>query len=51
MRPFFGLADFFPRSRPTVNMALKSDHGPNKLGIIDYLLFTKLFTVRRRPVQ
>ena len=37
--------------RPPVNMALRSDHGANILGIFDYLHLTKLLTIRRHPVQ
>ena len=40
----------FPRSRPTMNMALKTDDGADIFGVLDYLHFSKFLTVRRHPI-
>ena len=42
---------FFPRCRPTMDVALRSDHGANMSGILDDLHFSKLLTVCRHPTQ
>ena len=45
------VADFFPRSRPTVNVALRPDHGAYVFGVFDDPHFEKLFAVRRHPIS
>ena len=56
-KAFGGLVDFlgsfngFPRCRPSLEVALKSNHSAYIFGVLDYFHFAKLLTVCRHPLQ
>ena len=45
------LDELLPRYRPSVEVALGSNHSANVLGVLDHFDFEKLLTVCRDPVQ